>query len=751
MRHIGRWPPLLVALALIAACGNPAVGPAAEPGVSTLSLTTVEGAVFLPPVGPPSERSDFYADAQLSYAVYEVLPNGRIDGDPLEAIAAEARERFYLGTWRVSDAVAAHPSATHVRVFAQASHFDGSTVSDDPACRGQRTCVLGSFDAMIQLPRNGRIPGGVLDLTTTQSLPIRVFLQRRLGSEADLRPTSLAELERLSDRQPFMNPPGNCLVNEFSLPGQGVNALGAGVNALGAVGGVFVLDPAVTTNGFRLLAPAEAGAWAADLVTGAPTWSGAILVVDDFGPSGDAVALPEGIFPGFAGASYPEEFLTDLVTGGRLSHGALVLHQTLRMIEAVGFELVATPSPDFTVFTRVDGGWPYLVVAAVDVGGTDLSSTNVASRIQRALDALQYLGDLDGDDAFAVLDVAVNMSFVLVPCSVLDDYESAIETITGLTTFDDYVEALGADNGVASDFYAGLRALLLTPLDPASDPLLAQTDVCEGRFDPGARVPIVPPEYTVGSVKVDPISGAGSYVQGYGDHTVTIDVYETPAGQVLAWHSTNPVSLLYAKGGRGGTTYTYPLGAFDGSGLHAPVAPSGKFHDLSHVVVEFTDARPVAFLDAQGEWPDGGWHEFIELGSDATWDCTRGRINHVASAGNFGLDYPLFPAAWESVVAVGSLDATLPSGFGAQKSAFSNSSQVVAPGALYELSRSIDGDQVLAYAGTSFAAPVVSLFTALDLMQDAPRCGTPTASNLTDEPDTDDTPLPAASCVVPLR
>lgn len=746
MRHVKRWTTLLAALASIAACGSPVAGPAAEPVVSSLSLSTVEGAVFLPPVGPPSERSDFYADAELSYAVYAVLSNGRIDDVPLETIPAEVRERFYLGTWRVADTVAADPSVTRVRVLAQASHLDGSMVGDAPACRGQRTCVVGSFDAMIRLPRNGRVPDGVVDLTTTQSLPIRVFLPLRPGSDGELRPTSLTELERLTDRQPFTNPPGNCLVNEFSLPGQGVNALGAGVNALGAVGGVFVLDPAVSTNGFRLLAPAEAGAWAADLVTGAPTWSGAILVVDDFGPAGDAVALPEGLFPGFTGASYPEEFLTDLVTGGRLSHGALVLHQTLRMVEAVGFERVATPSPDFTVFAHDGAGWPYLVVAAVDVGGSDLSSTNVAARIQRALDALQYLGDRDGDD-FAVLDVAVNMSFVLVPCSVLDDYESAIETIAGLTTFDDYVAALGADNGVAADFYAGLQALLLTPLDPGSDPLLAQTGICEDLFEEAARVPIVPPVYTLGSAKADPIDGPGSYDVHHGEHTLTIDVFDTPAGQMLAWRSTHPVGSVYVKGGPGGTTYTYPYGAFGGSGLHAPVAPSGRYHDVSHVVVDFTDARPLAFLDSQGEWPAGGWHEFVELGSDASWDCSRGRINHVASAGNFGLDYPLFPAAWDSVVAVGSQDAILPSGFGAQKSAFANSSQVVAPGALYELSRSAAGDQVLAYAGTSFSAPVVSLFAALDLMQDTPRCGTPTASRLTREGDTGDLPLPHAACL----
>ena len=751
MRHVRRWTTSLATLVLIAACGNPSAGPAVEGVVSSLSLTTIEGAVFLPPVGPPSERSDFYADAELVYAVYEVLHNGHIDAEPLETIPAEARERFYLGTWRVSDTVAAHPGVTRVRVFAQASDFDGSIISDDPACRGQRACVIGSFDAMIQLPRNGRLPSGVLDLTSTQSLPIRVFLQRSPGSDADLRPTSLAELERL-DGQPFTNPPGNCLVNEFSLPGQGVNALGAGVNALGAVGGVFVLDPAVTTNGFRLLAPAEAGAWAADLVTGAPSWSGAILVVDDFGRSGDAIALPEGLFPAFAGATDPQVFLTDLVAGGQLSHGALVLHQTLRLVEAAGFERVATPSPDFTIFARAGAGWPYLVVAAVDVGGTDLSSTNVAARIQRALDALQYLGGLGGDD-FAVLDVAVNMSFVLVPCSVLDDYERAVETITGLTTFDDYVAALGAANGVAADFYAGLQALLLTPQGPASDPLRAQIGLCEGQFDEVARgVPIVPPPYTPGSAKIDPIAGPGRYVVHYGnEHTLTVDVSETPAGQMLAWHSTHPVGALFVKGGPGGTTYTYPNGAFGDSGLHAPVAPSGKYHDVSHVVVDFTDARPLAFLDEHGAWAERPWRELVdaEQRSEGAWDCSRGRISHVASSGNFALDYPLFPAAWDSVVAVGSQDATLPSGFGVSKSAFSNSGQVLAPGALYELSRSTDGQQVAAYAGTSFAAPVVSLFTALDLMRDTPRCVPPSTSQLTDEDDAGNTPLPAASCLAP--
>ncbi len=746
MKQVRPWFSALIALVLLTACETAPLTSDPLPSVSPTSVTTVPGAVFLPPIGPPIDHSGFYAGAELSYAVYEVKPNGDVTETPLLTIVAEEREHYYQAVWRVSETAAAFTNVTRVRVFALASSIGGSAL--DRECRGQRECVVGSFDAMIRPPRSGHIPTGVLDLTATQSLPIRVFLQASGGKEAP--PPSLGDLRRLSDGIPFSDPRfdgwGNCVVNGFTMPGQGLNAVGAGLNAVGAVGGLFVLDGAATGSGPRSIDPVEAGSWAAGLTTPAATWSGAILVVDDFGPNGDAFDLDDGLVPSFTIPTDAPEFLTDLVAGGRLSHGALVLHQTIAMVEAAGFAQVAAPSPDFTVFAHGDAGWPYLVVAAVAIGGSDLATANVAKRIQNALGALRHLSDVDGDD-FAVLDVAINMSFVIVPCAVLEDYATATERIADLATFEDYVAALSADNAVATLFYEELKTLVLAPLDLAEDPLGRVPYVCEGvtRAD---RTPIVPATYTAGSVKLDRIGGAGTYAQPYGDHTVTIVVYDGPRGQMLDWWSTHPVGAVYVKGGPGGTAYTYPGGTYGQSGLHAPVGPSSLYYDVSHVVVDFTDARPLAFLEG-GEWGAATWVGLVQDGSNASWDCARGRINYVASSGNFGLGYPLYPAAWEIVVAVSSQDAVAPAGLATVKSSFANSGQVMAPGALYELSRSAGGDAALAYAGTSFSAPVVSLFTALDLMQDSPACATPTFSRLTEVPDAADTELALAGCVAP--
>jgi len=93
------------------------------------------------------------------------------------------------------------------------------------------------------------------------------------------------------------------------------------------------------------------------------------------------------------------------------------------------------------------------------------------------------------------------------------------------------------------------------------------------------------------------------------------------------------------------------------------------------------------------------------------------RIIHVGASGNYGNDYALLPAAMPSVVSVGSQDI-LVGGLSETRSGYSNAAGVLAPGGLFLLS---DGDNTTVYAGTSFAAPVVSLLLALDQMKSSPR------------------------------
>jgi len=104
---------------------------------------------------------------------------------------------------------------------------------------------------------------------------------------------------------------------------------------------------------------------------------------------------------------------------------------------------------------------------------------------------------------------------------------------------------------------------------------------------------------------------------------------------------------------------------------------------------------------------DGGWQN---------GGYVLGSLVHVASSGNLGHGFALYPAAWPSVISVSSLDAS-GAGYSPSRSGFANSGEVAAPGALFELGDAGAG-QTIAYAGTSFSAPIVTLFAALDRLAD---------------------------------
>jgi len=84
----------------------------------------------------------------------------------------------------------------------------------------------------------------------------------------------------------------------------------------------------------------------------------------------------------------------------------------------------------------------------------------------------------------------------------------------------------------------------------------------------------------------------------------------------------------------------------------------------------------------------------------------------VASAGNFKQRQPFYPARWPEVVSVSANE-----GDNLRFWLHSNNGDVSAPGAWFHFE---DGQY---RAGTSFAAPVVSMLIALDLTQTEPICG----------------------------
>jgi len=95
---------------------------------------------------------------------------------------------------------------------------------------------------------------------------------------------------------------------------------------------------------------------------------------------------------------------------------------------------------------------------------------------------------------------------------------------------------------------------------------------------------------------------------------------------------------------------------------------------------------------------------------------------YVASSGNYGLPYSLYLGAVENVVSVSAGHSDKPN----VKKSFSNAGEVMDVGAWFRLSgvgnlRDIQETEVL-YAGTSYSAPNVSVYSVLDLMQATPKC-----------------------------
>ncbi|RMF77112.1 MAG: hypothetical protein D6737_18810 [Chloroflexi bacterium] len=96
----------------------------------------------------------------------------------------------------------------------------------------------------------------------------------------------------------------------------------------------------------------------------------------------------------------------------------------------------------------------------------------------------------------------------------------------------------------------------------------------------------------------------------------------------------------------------------------------------------------------------------------AFFRSNRGIVVPVASSGNFKARTPFFPARWAEVLAVSASE-----GDDLGKWLHSNNGEVMVPGAWYLF------DDGVYRAGTSFAAPVVSMMTAIDLTQSRPLCG----------------------------
>ena len=106
-------------------------------------------------------------------------------------------------------------------------------------------------------------------------------------------------------------------------------------------------------------------------------------------------------------------------------------------------------------------------------------------------------------------------------------------------------------------------------------------------------------------------------------------------------------------------------------------------------------------------------------------------ISYLAASGNYRLPYSLFPGYWSEFVAVSASNLAATDTPPVLDADYSNMGEVLMPGGYYTLtaydpdSRNFVSYSNISIAGTSFAAPALSVFTALDFTGATPRCMTP--------------------------
>ncbi len=334
---------------------------------------------------------------------------------------------------------------------------------------------------------------------------------------------------------------GNCPINEVVVPGEGYHVKGG-------VGGFAVAPnpPGITPVSPFDVAPQITAQAAPGLAAQA-----AIIVVDDFngGEGQDGVFFidqQEGsTLAGLQGATTEEERaaleaeVAALEANRQYSHGALVFNHTLALLGA------SDPNPELSgIRVSVTGEdavislqsvvFPRLGVTVVALDTNDFDTEGIGPRLQATIRALV---EQQGISRFAV-----NLSFGLVPCSVLTDIKASRQPDL---TFEDYQQEVLDENRLDAEFRDDLVNILTTPV--GTDPLLTGVDAN--------------PEQLNG-VDVSYLAAAGNYglpyslFPGYWSEFVAVSASATLDAQVKDANYSNTGEVLMMGG-------YYTLTAYD--------------------------------------------------------------------------------------------------------------------------------------------------------------------------------------------
>jgi hypothetical protein len=260
--------------------------------------------------------------------------------------------------------------------------------------------------------------------------------------------SAVYDLRKFRSNQPLIVPDeGNCAVNAFSLPGQGFHLSGSGFHLSGSTGGL-TLQPVSTA-----LPASNAGVQLSDTFGKFDAQhNAAVVIVDDFADQG--YRLSEALFTLNDPELLTRELLENLMRRGEFSHGALVFNHALAVIAGSKQYALSDIAPDFVLFEHRGSG-AQLFVYKVDTQGFD--SGVISQQLDGALKTLHQRG---------IKRFVINMSFVLLPCSAVEDFTRHLDMFP---TFESYWQAItGAAEGDPSFelLFEGL-----TQIADHSDPL----------------------------------------------------------------------------------------------------------------------------------------------------------------------------------------------------------------------------------------------------------------------------------------
>lgn len=617
---------LLTALFSLAACRTAAPDPAPtiqpefdlELELAHLDLPVDEAnrVRFLPPLAKRNPAGHFAAELDLEIRFFNVDPATRVARGNAVGPTLSTSKRTIVAQ---RDVYATLWPALSLGLDRKASQYLRAEIRlpggpNQPVCNEAAERCLGSLDVYafkgLWLGRQ-HVPDGFVPLPALVGvLPIGFkVLAEPTTPVPGPAPTSIDDLIGVSGEN-LSRTQGNCVSSFLTRPGQGLQAVGAGLQAVGAMGGLFQGPTSAFTS-----APVDPSSVGAELydqlhIPNNLDSSAVVFVVDDFR---NGYELPAALFE-------PNPDLAALAP--LISHGALVMHHlrgtALAMFPDSTVEWVSGSGPGGQPYYLLPAGEGGLYLQAIDVGEYDTDSIPNLVR-----EAISTYGAANG--AFQVYDMVVNMSFAIVPCSVLHDFEAA----SHLQTFEDYLAALADTNAVDRRYMTDLDELVSTPVNLADDALLRYlacpfpeegTPYCDGNANDGWAL----------FDKLFHVASAGNYGNGYplypaaAPSVISVGSLETAGGSYRAAAYSNRAEIA-APGGlftlvtQGGSTVAYAGTSFAAPEVSLFLAVDSMMRRARCPVPDVMNSAPPAL--AHGTYDMEPFYRFDDAGDGLSKYC----------------------------------------------------------------------------------------------------------------------------------